>query len=84
MWQRDGFAVGGDRPRPAAEGTVREAMPHAMFLVELDNGLRVTAHVAGSLKTTLVRLVPGDRVAVELSPYDPSRGRITRRHPPAR
>jgi translation initiation factor IF-1 len=73
----------GTERRPAAlsvEGIVREALPHAMFTVELDGGQVVTAHISGSLKTTLIRLVPRDRVTVELSPYDLSRGRITRRH----
>jgi translation initiation factor IF-1 len=61
------------------EGVVREVLLHAMFVVELDGGQRVTAHVGGTLKTTLIRLVPGDRVTVALSPYDLSRGRITKR-----
>ncbi len=66
------------------EGTVREAMQHAMYAVELEDGTRVLTHIAGTLQPTLVRLVPGDRVTVQLSPYDLSRGRITRRHPPGR
>jgi len=61
------------------EGTVIEALPNAMFRVELDNGHRVLAHVAGKLRIHFIRILPGDRVRVELSPYDLSRGRITYR-----
>ena len=64
----------------SVDGTVREVLQHAMYVVEVDGGQRVTAHVGGMLKTTLIRLTPGDRVTVALSPYDLSRGRITRRH----
>jgi len=72
---------GGNRGAPkSVEGTVREALQHAMFIVQLDSGQRVTAHIGGALKTTLVRLVPGDLVTVELSPYDLSRGRIVRKN----
>ncbi len=62
------------------EGRVVEARPNAMFAVELENGTRVLAHVAGEVRVTLGRLLPGDRVRLELSPYDRSRGRITRRY----
>jgi translation initiation factor IF-1 len=62
------------------EGTIREALPNAMYAVELDNGRRILTHVAGAMQTRTVRVLPGDRVTVELSPYDPKRGRITRRH----
>jgi translation initiation factor IF-1 len=65
------------------EGTVRESLPHDMFTVQLDGGQLITTHIGGALKPILVRLVPGDRVSVELSPYDLSRGRITHRHPSA-
>jgi translation initiation factor IF-1 len=51
-----------------------------MYLIQLENGEQVTAHIGGELKTTLVRLVPGDAVTVELSPYDLSRGRIVRKN----
>ena len=62
------------------EGTVREALPNAMFSIELDNGQKVLGHVSNSMRTRTVRVLPGDRVTVELSPYDLSRGRITARH----
>jgi len=61
------------------EGKVIEALPNAMFRVELDNGHRVLAHVAGKLRIHFIRILPGDRVRVELSPYDLTRGRITYR-----
>jgi translation initiation factor IF-1 len=59
---------------------VVEALPNAMFAVELDDGQRITTHISGTVRTRLIRVVPGDRVTVELSPYDLSRGRITQRH----
>ena len=77
--QRDGEASA-EREGLTVEGTVAEALPHAMFAVLLDNGQRITTHISGSVRTRLIRVVPGDRVTVELSPYDLSRGRITRRH----
>lgn len=61
------------------EGTVAEALPNAMYAVKLDNGQRIVTHISGTVRTRLIRIVPGDRVTVELSPYDPSRGRITQR-----
>jgi translation initiation factor IF-1 len=61
------------------EGTVVEPLPNAMFRVELDNGHRVLAHVSGKMRMNFIRILPGDRVKVELSPYDLSRGRITYR-----
>ncbi len=61
------------------EGTVKEALPNAMFRVELDNGHRVLAHISGKIRMHFIRILPGDRVKVELSPYDLSRGRITYR-----
>lgn len=64
----------------ALQGTIREALPNAMYAVELDDGQRVLSHVDTTLQTRTVRILPGDRVTVELSPYDPLRGRITRRH----
>ncbi len=60
-------------------GRVVETRPNAMFAVELENGNRVLAHVASEIRITLGRLLPGDRVTLELSPYDRSRGRITQR-----
>lgn len=62
------------------EGRVKEALPNAMFTVELENGHSVLGHLAGKLRTNYIRVLPGDRVTVELSPYDLARGRITYRH----
>ena len=59
------------------EGTVLEALPNAMFQVELANGHKILAHVSGKLRMNYIRIVPGDRVTVEMSPYDLSKGRIT-------
>jgi len=59
------------------EGKVIEALPNAMFQVELDNGHRILAHISGKLRMHFIRILPGDKVTVELSPYDLSRGRIT-------
>ena len=61
------------------EGTVIEPLPNAMFRVELDNGHRVLAHVAGKMRMHFIRILPGDQVKLELSPYDLTRGRITYR-----
>lgn len=61
------------------EGRVVEALPNAMFRVELDNGYRVLAHISGKIRLNFIRILPGDRVKVELSPYDLTRGRIVRR-----
>jgi len=61
------------------EGTVIEPLPNAMFRVELENGHRVLAHVAGKMRMHFIRILPGDKVRVELSPYDLTRGRITYR-----
>jgi translation initiation factor IF-1 len=63
----------------AVTGTIVEPLPSAMFAVELENGRRVLAHIADRLRVPLVRLIPGDKVRVELSPYDLSRGRIVER-----
>lgn len=62
------------------EGKVVEALPNTQFLVELANGHRVLAHVSGKIRMYYIRILPGDRVTVELSPYDLTRGRITYRH----
>jgi translation initiation factor IF-1 len=59
------------------EGTVIEALPNAMFRVELENGHKILAHVAGKMRMHFIRILPGDKVTVELSPYDLTRGRIT-------
>lgn len=59
------------------EGKVIEALPNAMFRVELENGHQILAHLSGKLRTNFIRILPGDRVKLELSPYDLTRGRIT-------
>ncbi len=59
------------------EGTVVEALPNAMFQVELENGHKILAHISGKLRMNFIRILPGDKVTVELSPYDLTRGRIT-------
>ncbi len=59
------------------EGIVQEALPNAMFRVQLDNGHLVLAHVSGKMRMHFIRILPGDKVKLELSPYDLSRGRIT-------
>jgi translation initiation factor IF-1 len=61
------------------EGTVVESLPNAMFRVELPNGYRVLAHISGKIRKHYIRILLGDRVLIELSPYDLSRGRITYR-----
>ena len=61
------------------EGTVTEALPNTQFRVELDNGHNVLAHISGRMRMNYIRILPVDRVKVELSPYDLSRGRITYR-----
>jgi translation initiation factor IF-1 len=62
------------------EGTVVEPLPNAMFRVELENGHKVLAHISGKMRMHYIRILPGDKVVVELSPYDLSRGRITYRY----
>lgn len=62
------------------EGTVVDPLPNAMFRVELDNGHKILAHVSGKIRMHYIRILPGDKVTVELSPYDLSRGRITYRY----
>jgi translation initiation factor IF-1 len=59
------------------EGTILEALPNAMFRVELENGHKILAHISGKMRMHFIQILPGDKVAVELSPYDLSRGRIT-------
>ncbi|MGD9110036.1 MAG: translation initiation factor IF-1 [Phycisphaerales bacterium] len=62
------------------QATVLEALPNAMFNVELENGHKVLAHVSGKMRMHFIRILPGDTVTVEMSPYDLNRGRITLRH----
>ncbi len=59
------------------EGTVVESLPNAMFQVELENGHVILAHIAGKLRMNYIRILPGDKVTVEMSPYDLTKGRIT-------
>ncbi len=61
------------------EGTITEALPNTQFRVDLENGHGVLAHISGKMRMHYIRILPGDRVKVELSPYDLSRGRITYR-----
>lgn len=68
------------RDSPTVDGTVQESLPNAMFAVELVGGQKILARIAGTIQMRGTRINPGDRVTVELSPYDFSRGRITRRH----
>ena len=63
----------------AVEGTVVETLPNAMFRVELDNGHRVLAHISGKMRMHFIKILPGDKVSVELSPSDLRRGRIAYR-----
>jgi len=62
------------------EGTVLEPLPNAMFRVELDNGHKILAHVSGKMRMHFIRILVGDKVKIQLSPYDLTRGRITYRH----
>ena len=59
------------------EGTVLEKLPNAMFKVELENGHKILAHISGKLRMHFIKILPGDKVTVEISPYDLSKGRIT-------
>ena len=61
------------------EGTVIDTLPNAMFKVELENGHEILAHVSGKIRMNYIRILPGDKVTIELSPYDLTRGRITYR-----
>jgi translation initiation factor IF-1 len=77
-------------PRPGTEshkedtlqviGTLKEKLPNAFFRVELENGVEVLAHVSGKMRMRGIRIMPGDKVSLEISPYDPTRGRITWLH----
>ena len=62
------------------EGTILEPLPNAMFLVELENGHKVLAHISGKMRMHFIRILSGDKVKVQLSPYDLTRGRITYRY----
>ena len=62
------------------EATVVETLPNAMFRVKLENGVVILAHVSGKIRMNYIRILPGDRVTLEISPYDLTRGRITFRH----
>jgi translation initiation factor IF-1 len=62
------------------EGTVTETLPNAMFRVDLDSGHKVLAHVSGKMRMHFIKILPGDRVMIELSPYDLTRGRIVYRN----
>ena len=62
------------------EGTILEAMPNAMFRVELENGHEILAHISGKIRKNFIRILPGDKVKVEMSPYDLSKGRISFRY----
>jgi translation initiation factor IF-1 len=62
------------------DGIVREALGNAMFRVQLENGHVITAHIAGKMRLNYIKILPGDKVQVEMSPYDLSKGRITFRH----
>ena len=59
------------------EGTIKEALPNAQFMVELPKGHTILAHISGKLRMNFIRILPGDRVTLEMSPYDLTRGRIT-------
>ncbi|MBC7997750.1 MAG: translation initiation factor IF-1 [Leptolyngbya sp.] len=61
------------------EGIIRESLPNAMFRVELENGHKVLAHISGKIRKNFIKILPGDKVRVELTPYDLTRGRITYR-----
>ncbi|MBN2711435.1 MAG: translation initiation factor IF-1, partial [Planctomycetes bacterium] len=61
----------------AIDGVVREALPNARFRVELENGHKVLAHISGKMRQHFIKILPGDKVTVEISPYDLTRGRIT-------
>ncbi|MEE8608917.1 MAG: translation initiation factor IF-1, partial [Nitrospiraceae bacterium] len=61
------------------QGTVAETLPNAMFRVSLDNGHRILAHISGKMRMHFIRILPGDKVTVQLSPYDLTKGRITYR-----
>ena len=61
------------------EGTIVESLPHAMFQVQLENGHEILAHISGKIRKNFIKILPGDKVKVEMTPYDLTRGRITYR-----
>ena len=69
----------GKKETITVEGTVLESLPNAMFRVELPNGHKVLAHISGKIRLHYIKILPGDKVLIELSPYDLNRGRITYR-----
>ena len=69
----------GKKEAISVEGTVLESLPNAMFRVELPNGHKVLAHISGKIRLHYIKILPGDKVLIELSPYDLNRGRITYR-----
>jgi translation initiation factor IF-1 len=77
---RPGGAVAEKEDSIQVEGIVKEALPNTQFKVELDNGHSVLAHISGKMRMHYIRILPGDKVVVELSPYDLTRGRITYRY----
>ena len=70
----------GKEDKISVDAEVTDALPNAMFKVKLENGHTVLAHLAGKMRMHYIRIVPGDRVTVEISPYDLTKGRITYRH----
>ena len=62
------------------DGTIKEALSNAMFLVELENGHEIVAHISGKMRMNYIKILPGDKVKLEMSPYDLSKGRITYRY----
>ena len=62
------------------QGTVKETLPNAFFKVELESGIEILAHVSGKMRMKYIRILPGETVEMEISPYDPSKGRIVWRH----
>jgi translation initiation factor IF-1 len=83
-WTRVTRRIAEDMPKKEGvieiEGTISEALPNAMFRVELSNGHKVLAHISGKMRQHYIRILPQDRVVVELSPYDLTRGRIVYRY----
>jgi translation initiation factor IF-1 len=75
-YQHGGLKISKKEGVIEAEGTILEALPNAMFRVELDNGHRVLAHISGKMRMHYIKILPGDKVKVEISPYDLNRGRI--------
>ncbi len=67
-------------PAIEVDGIIKDALSNAMFKVELENGHMITAHISGKMRMHYIRLLPGDKVKIELSPYDLSKGRITYRY----